>query len=152
MAEKSNLEKAKLEKAKLEKEHAEQMNGAAIERIKKEEGELSNEERESQIFEDDAVITLRNGTKYSVPPLTLKNARSLMKKLRTVNVDAIILNFIPTGDDSLDEQREEDLFDILCMAFINYPSVDREYIDEFMDLETARKVIDVLIGLNGIKK
>ncbi|MEC0276806.1 hypothetical protein [Peribacillus frigoritolerans] len=140
-----------IEKTELEKQHSEKMNEEAINRIKKEE-ELSIEEREAAIFEDDAVVTLRNGKKYSVPPLTLKNARQLMKKLRTVNVDAIILNFIPTGNDDLDKKREGDLFDILIMAFVNYPEVDRDYIDEFMDLETARNVIDTLIGINGIKK
>lgn len=132
------------DKAQLEKEHSEQMNKEALERIKA--------EAEKYIFEDDEKIKLRNGKTYVVPPLTLRNARLLMKKLRTVNVDAIILNFLPTGNDEADLKREDDLFDILKMAFVNYPEVDRDFIDVHMDLDTARITIEVLIGLNGLKK
>lgn len=144
-------------KKELEKQHSEEMNNEAVERIKKEaeEQKPTAEEMakaEAAIFEDDATIKLRNGQKYFIPPLTLKNARRLMKKLRTVNVDAIIINFLPTGNDEQDKQIEDDLFDILQMAFTAYPHVDRDFIDEYMDLETAKDVIDILIGLNGIKK
>jgi hypothetical protein len=138
------------DKVQLEKEHSEMMNREAVERIKREAEEL--ERSEAAIFEDDAQIKLRNGKTYYIPPLTLKNARTLMKKLRTINVDAIILNFLPTGNEELDKQREDDLFEVLQMAFVNYPEVDRDFIDRYMDLETAREVIDILIGLNRIKK
>jgi hypothetical protein len=138
------------DKVQLEKEHSEMMNREAVERIKREAEEL--ERSEAAIFEDDAPIKLRNGKTYYIPPLTLKNARTLMKKLRTINVDAIILNFLPTGNEELDKQREDDLFEVLQMAFVNYPEVDRDFIDQYMDLETAREVIDILIGLNRIKK
>lgn len=138
------------EKERLEREHSEMMNREAVERIKREAEEL--ERSESAIFEDDVPIKLRNGKTYYIPPLTLKNARKLMKKLRSINVDAIILNFLPTGNEELDKQREDDLFEVLQMAFVNYPEVDRDFIDRYMDLETARKTIDILIGLNGIKK
>lgn len=141
-------------KAQLEKEHSEKMNEAAIERIKEEskKDDLSSDKKEEVFFEDTHPIKLRDGKKYQIPPLTLKNARQLMKKLRTVNVDVIILNFLPTGDDVKDAERESDLYDILEMAFVNYPEVDRDYIDEHMDLDQARETIDILIGLNQLKK
>lgn len=149
------------DKATLEKEHSESMNQSAVDRIKAEEEEEAKsleakkaelEAKEAAIFEDDTPIKLRDGKQYFVPPLSLKNARSLMKKLQTVNVDVIILNFIPTGDVEADINREQDLFDILLMAFVNYPAVDRDYLDSYVDVETARKIVDVLLGLNAIKK
>jgi hypothetical protein len=103
------------DKVQLEKEHSEMMNREAVERIKREAEEL--ERSEAAIFEDDAPIKLRNGKTYYIPPLTLKNARTLMKKLRTINVDAIILNFLPTGNEELDKQREDDLFEVPQMAY-----------------------------------
>lgn len=138
----------------LERKHSEVMNKKAVERIK-EEARLSVEEAErieSVFFEDDEEVMLRDGKRYKIPPCSLKDARRLMKLLRTVNVDAIILNFLPTDDPEGDAKREQDLFDILLMAFKNYPHVDRDYIDEYVDLDTARKIIDIIIGLNGLKK
>ena len=29
--------------------------------------------------------------------------------------------------------------------------INRDYLDEYLDLNTARKVIDLMIGLNGLK-
>lgn len=139
-------------KTVLEKEHSGQMNEDAVKRIQEEENKLAEATQEQVFFEDTYPIRMRDNKKYHVPPLTLKKARLLMKKLRTVNVDAIIINFLPTGDDVKDAQRESDLYDILEMAFVNYPEVDRDYIDEFMDLDQARVTIDTLIGLNQLKK
>jgi hypothetical protein len=104
----------------------------------------------SIFFEDDAEIKLRDGKVYKIPPATLKDARKLMEKLKTVNVDIIILNFIQTDDDST--QRENDLFDILMIAFKNYPEVTKEYIEEYVDVEIAKRIIEIMIGLNDIKK
>lgn len=107
---------------------------------------------EAVFFEDDAKIKLRDGKEYIIPPASLKNARKLMQKLKTINVDVIILNFIPTGDEEKDKERENDLFEVLSLAFVGYPEVTREYIDEYVDVELAKKIIDILIGLNGLKK
>lgn len=116
------------------------------EKITKEEAERI----ESVFFEDDAEITLRDGKKYKITPCTLKDARKLMKLLKTVNIEAIILNFLP--DDEGGADSEEDLFDILLIAFKGYPEVDKDFIDSYVDLEIARKVVEIMIGLNGIKK
>ena len=124
------------------------MNKEAVERIKAE--EMKNTEK--IFFEDDEEIRLRDGKVYKIPPASLKDARKLMQKLKTVNVDVIILNFLPSEDDEATKQREEDLFDILMMAFKNYPEINREYIEEYVDVEIARKIIEILIGLNGLKK
>jgi len=156
------------EKEREERELAERLNSEAAERIKSDPSnrKISREEvdaAERAFFEDDEVITLRDKRKYRIPPCSLKDARRLMKLLRSVNVDAIILNFLPSHDEEMDEKRQNDLFDILAMAFKNYPHivtkgesgeyiVNRDYLDEYLDLHTARKIIDILIGLNGLKK
>lgn len=119
------------------------------------EEKLTQEEAERierVFFEDDEDIKLRDGKTYKIPPASLKDARALMKKLRSINVDAIIVNFIPTGNEEEDKRREQDLFDVLLMAFKGYPHVTKEYLDEYVDLDTARRIIDILIGLNGLKK
>lgn len=131
-----------------ERNIAAEMNNEAVERIKVEEIRKT----EKIFFEDDEEIRLRDGKVYKIPPVSLKDARKLMQKLKTVNVDVIILNFLPSEDDEMTKQREEDLFDILMMAFKNYPEVTREYIEEYVDVETARRIIEIMIGLNGLKK
>ncbi len=105
---------------------------------------------ESVFFEDDEEIMLRDGKTYKLHPCTLKDARKLMKLLKTVQIEAIILNFLPPDDGGTG--AEEDLFDILLLAFKGYPHVDKEYIDNYVDLELARQIIEIMIGLNGIKK
>jgi hypothetical protein len=104
---------------------------------------------ESIFFEDDESITLRDGKTYKIPPSNLKNARRLMQLLKTVNIDAIILNFSPNDEDT---QKENDLFEVLQIAFSNYPEVDREYLENYVDIITASEIIEILIGLNGLKK
>lgn len=156
------------EKERAERELAEKVNAEAAERFKNDPNNMKVTQEEADaaeraFFEDDEVITLRDKRKYRIPPCNLKDARRLMKLLKTVNVDAIILNFIPTDDAENDEKRQNDLFDILAMAFKNYHHivtkgengeyiVNRDYLDEYLDLNTARSVIDILIGLNGLKK
>jgi len=143
----------KEEKEKLELEHSKTMNDEAVKRIKDE--VLTEEQSNKQadvFFEEDEKFRLRDGKEYFVPPASLKNARRMMKILGTINMDAIIVNFIPTGNDEEDQKREDNLFEILQMAFVNYPEIDRDFIDEKVDLESARKIIETLIGLNGLKK
>ena len=109
---------------------------------------LSKEESErieKVIFEDGEEITLKDGKKYIIPPLTWKNARKLMKILKTINVDVVIVNF-------LDESREKDLMEAVKLAFVDYPEVTEEYLEENLDLVKISKILDILLGLNGIKK
>ena len=117
-----------------------------VEKLTKEEAE----QIESVFFEDDEKIMLRDGKTYKIHPCTLKDARKLMKLLRTVQIEAIILNFLPEDDGGTG--AEKDLFDILLLAFKNYPHVDKDYIDNYVDLETAKQIIEIMIGINGIKK
>lgn len=106
---------------------------------------------EKVFFEDDEEVMLRDGKVYKIHPCTLKDARKLMKLLRTVNIEAIILNLLPS-EDGEEATSEGDLFDVLLLAFKGYPHVDRNYIDNYVDLELARQIIDIMIGINGIKK
>lgn len=141
------------DKAQLEQEHSNQMNKEAVERVKKE--SLTKEEAdyiERAFFEDDAEIRLRDGKTYKVTPASLKNARKLMSVLKTINVDAIILNYVPTEDMEADEKRARELLAALRYGFSNYPEITDAYLEEFVDLDSARKIIDVVIGINGLKK
>lgn len=142
-------------------EHSKKMNEEAIKKIQEEE-ETKNEKTptlsleeanrlEAVFFEDDEEITLRNGIKYKIAPCVLKDARKLMQLLKTVNVDAIILNFVPTGDDAVDADREDKLMQILDIAFKHY-DLDKDTLMEFVDLEMARQIVELMIGLNGLKK
>jgi hypothetical protein len=102
-------------------------------------------------FEDDEEVCLRDGKTYKVPPSNLMDARKIMDLLKVINVDYIALNFVPSGNAELDNKRVEGLFTLLDIAFKPY-GLSREYLDKYVDVVTARKICDILIGLNGIKK
>lgn len=107
--------------------------------------------REKVFFEEDEKVRLRDGKTYSIPPLGLKDARKLMKKLNTIESGVIIANLIPDGDD--DEDRYDELLNVLLMAFKPYySSMTLEHLEEYVDLDNAKKIIDCMIGLNGLKK
>lgn len=145
-----------MDKEILERRHSEMMNREAVERIKhEEERKFTAEEAErieSVFFEDDAEVRLRDGKVYKIQPFSLRDARKFAKLLRTVNIDAIIVNFVQTNDPEEDEKRQEALFEIMRMAFKHYPHIDDDYIDRYVDLNIAREIISILIGLNGLKK
>ena len=103
-------------------------------------------------FEDDEEVMLRDGKTYRIPPLNLKKARRFIEHLKVINVDVILMNFLPTENDVNDTDRIDRLFDMLLMAFASYPEVTKEYIDEYVDLEIARRIVEIMIGLNGVKK
>ncbi|CCF16582.1 DNA polymerase III subunits gamma and tau [Brevibacillus laterosporus GI-9] len=115
---------------------------------------LSQEEasiREKVFFEEDEKVRLRDGKTYSIPPLGIRDARKLMKLLNTIDSGIIIANLIPESE--LDDDRYEELLHVLLMAFKPYyKHVDTDYLADFVDLETAKKIIDAMIGLNGLKK
>lgn len=109
------------------------------------------EVREKVFFEEDEKISLRDGKTYFIPPLGLLDARKLIKKLNTIDSGVIIANLIPDGDD--EEDRYNELLDVLLMAFKPYYShMTVEHLGEYVDLDTAKRIIDNMIGLNGLKK
>lgn len=124
------------------------------ERADKTVSSLSQEEadaREKVFFEEDEKVRLRDGKTYYIPPLGLKDAKKLMKNLNSIDSGVIIANLIP--DDENHEDRYMELLDVLLMAFkpyYNFMTVD--YLEEYVDLDTAKKIIDSMIGLNGLKK
>jgi uncharacterized protein (DUF2344 family) len=132
-----------------------EVNPEVTEEVKEEVTEVITPEEAERIerifFEDDEEITLRDGKKYKIIPVCLNSARKLMKLLKTAEVQAIILNFSPSGDDDVDEQRENDLMSILEIAFENY-GLKGDYLSKYTDVLTAAKIIDVMIGINGLKK
>lgn len=106
---------------------------------------------EKVFFEEDDVVRLRDGKSYRIPPLSLKDARKLMKLLNVIDTSIIISNLIVMEGD--DEDRYAPLMEVLLMAFKPYyPNVTTEYLSEYVDLVTAKKIIDSMIGLNGLKK
>lgn len=140
---------------------AQEMNEEAVARIKAEEKSKAAEaiaRAETVWFEDDDQVTLRDGSVRKIPPLALGEARRFMNLVRTVNIDAIILNFAPGADNA-----EKDLYDILALAFRGYPDMVttkedgtlepiRDYLDRVIDIRMARKLIDAMLDLNALKK
>lgn len=116
--------------------------------------EITQEEadfRDKVFFEDDDKVRLRDGRTYYVPPLGLKDARRLIKKLNTIEHAVIIANLIPEDEDG--EDRYEEMVDVLLMAFKPYyPDMTREYLEDYVDVTTAAEIISILIGANGLKK
>jgi len=126
-------------------------NGEATE-AKKEKEPLTEEEAlviEKVFFEEDESVRLRDGRNYRIPPLGLKDARKLMRKLNTIDTSIIISNLIDTDG----EDRYDELLDVLMMAFRPYhKTMTVEYLEEYIDLVSAKQIIDSMIGLNGLKK
>ncbi len=113
--------------------------------------ETESDIREKVFFEDDEKVQLRDGKTYYIPPLALKDGRTLMKKLNTIDSGVIIANLIPDADG--EEDRFNELMDVLLMAFKPYYKyMTVEHLQDYVDLETAKKIIDSMIGLNGLKK
>ncbi|MCC3381829.1 DNA polymerase III subunit gamma/tau [Paenibacillus farraposensis] len=107
--------------------------------------------KEKAFFEEDEQVRLRDGKTYYLPPLGLKDARKLIQKLNAIDSGMIIANLIP--DDPEGADRYHDLIDVLMMGFKPYYNwMTPEYLEEYVDLETAKQIIDAMIGLNGIKK
>jgi hypothetical protein len=119
----------------------------------KEEPKLTKEESdfiEKVFFEEDESVRLRDGISYKIPPLGLKDAKNLMKKLNSVDTGVIIANLIAddTGEDNYDQ-----LIDVLFMAFKPYyKNMTADYLGEYVDIASAKAIIDIMIGLNGLKK
>lgn len=106
---------------------------------------------EKVFFEDDEEIRLRDGRTYRIPPLGLKDARKLMKLINSVDSTFIIMNFMETDEGEGDKYNE--LMELLLLAFKPYyKHVDADYLAEYVDLVTAKKIIDIMTGLNGLKK
>jgi hypothetical protein len=113
--------------------------------------ETESDIREKVFFEDDEKVQLRDGKTYYIPPLALKDGRTLMKKLNTIDSGVIIANLIP--DSGGEDDRFDELMDVLLMAFKPYYKyMTVEHLQDYVDLETAKKIIDSMIGLNGLKK
>lgn len=109
-----------------------------------------SEYMEKVFFEDDEVVRLRDGKSYRIPPLGLKDAMRLMKRLNSIDTSVILANLI---DDGSGNNSYEDLLEVLLMAFKPYyKDITKEYLAEYVDLNTAKKIIDIMIGLNGLKK
>jgi hypothetical protein len=120
---------------------------------KKEKEPITQEEAdyvEKVFFEDDDLVQLRDGKSYRMPPLGLKQGRLLVKKMNTINTGIIIENLI---DDEEGVDRYDELLNVLLMGFRPYyPHMTVEYLEEYIDLVSAKKIIDSMIGLNGLKK
>ena len=140
-----------------DKEAAEKATKDSLERIKAEQEIEKNAKKETVKsegiwFEDGSdEIKLLDGARYRIYPVNLKKARRLLQLLKTVNVDMAITNFMPSGDDELDVKREEEFIEMISMAFEKH-GVDRDYIEENVDVVTATKIAGILLGVNGIKK
>lgn len=131
----------------------EQQAGGQEEKKEEKKEKLTKEEAEyieKVFFEDDETVRLRDGKTYRIPPLSLKDARKLIKLLNSIDTGVIIANLL---EDETGEDRYDKLMEVLLMAFKPYyPNITAEYLSEYVDLVTAKEIIDIMIGLNGLKK
>lgn len=105
---------------------------------------------EKVFFEEDDTVRLRDGITYKIPPLGLLDGKNLMKKLNTIDTGIIISNLIA---DESGEDHFEELLEVLLMAFKPYyKETTADYLANYVDIHTAKQIIDIMIGLNGIKK
>ncbi len=143
------MEETMTERERLEKEHSAKMNSEAVERIKK---EAMTEEESQRIedvwFEQENSIKLLDNKIYKLHPARLKDAKRLMTLLGSVSMDVVILNFVDTGNPEADTNRINNFFEALTIV----TGLSKEYLDEYCDLEIARKILEYSIGLNGLKK
>lgn len=111
---------------------------------------------ESDFFEDGETIEFydrvnRQKLTYIIPPLTLKDARVFMRLLKSIDIDFIIINFVPGEDDKTDKSSE--LFEVLMLAFkYNYPDMTVDRLEEICNINKAKELINIMIGINGLKK
>lgn len=123
----------------------EQVEEAVEKPITKEEAEYVKK----VFFEDDAIVTLRDGKSYRVPPLSLREGLQLMQRLNEVNTSIIVMNLIDDGDGN----SFDSLVEVLLMAFKPYyPEMTFDYVADYVDLDNAKIILDTMIGLNQIKK
>ena len=119
-------ETAKVEEAVVEE---------TVEQVEEKEEPITAEEAEyikKVFFEDDEMVTLRDGKTYRIPPLSLRDGLKLMEKLNGIDTSVIVLNL---------------------MAFKPYyPEMTTDYIADYVDLASAKEILDIMIGLNQIKK
>jgi len=143
------VESAQEEEVKVEQVGVEEQ----VQKEEPKEEPLTKEESEyieKVFFEDDESVRLRDGVNYKIPPLGLRDAKNLMKKLNTIDTGVIIANLIADeeGEDSYDE-----LLSVLLMAFKPYyKDMTVDYLADYVDISSAKEIIDIMIGLNGIKK
>lgn len=136
-----------------EQEVKQEVTQNAQEQTQEEEPKLTKEEAEyieKVFFEEDETVRLRDGITYKIPPLGLKDAKNLMNKLNSIDTSIIIANLIADeeGNDNYDE-----LLEVLLMAFKPYyKHITVDYLAEYVDINTAKQIIDIMIGLNGLKK
>lgn len=118
-----------------------------------EEAPLTHEEADyikRVFFEEDELVYLRDGKKYRIPPLSLRDGLELMKKLNSIDSSMMVLNLIDDGEGNT---KYETLMEVLHMAFKPYyPEITKDYLADFVDLNTAKNILDIMIGLNQIKK
>lgn len=96
----------------------------------------------------DGVSVTSGGKTLVLPALTL----GAMKKLR--NEFVVIGNIDPVkqGANLTEEQIDAMISIVLASAHRNYPTVNREEVEEFVDLDNLAEIIPAILGQSGMKK
>jgi hypothetical protein len=102
------------------------------------------------LFEEDEKVRLRDGRWYHIPPFGLKNGRIAVKLMNSINSNVIVDNFF---DDNDGNDKYDVVIEAIHMAFRPYyPDMSKDYLEKYVDVVTAKQIIDIVIGLNNIKK
>ena len=89
-------------------------------------------------------ITIRIGTKdFVVPALNFKQLRQLMPKIKNMAV---------VGAEMTDQQMGEVVEVVHAAVSRNYPELNKEYLDENIDMNNVRQIIAAIMGKSGLVK
>jgi hypothetical protein len=96
----------------------------------------------------DGVSVTTGGTTLVLPALTL----GAMKKLRNAFVTIGSIDPVKQGANLTDEQVDAMISIVLASAHRNYPTMTREEVEEFVDLDNLAVIIPAILGQSGMKK
>ena len=82
------------------------------------------------------------GRDYIVPPLNFKSLKTIRPKLKELTAAT---GMIP------DEGQLETVIDVVQLALQrNYPSITREELEDAVDLDNLKEIIQAIMGISGL--
>lgn len=89
-------------------------------------------------------VAIKIGAKeFVVPALSFKQLRQLMPKIKGMAV---------VGAEMTDQQMGEVVEVVHAAVSRNYPELNKEYLDENIDMNNVRQIIAAIMGQSGLVK
>lgn len=89
-------------------------------------------------------VSIKVGVKeYIVPALNFKHIRTLMPKIQELtNIDA-----------TMSEEQMDNVFTVIHAAISrNYPEINKEFLEENIDLNNVKPIMNAIMGQSGLVK